>query len=232
MRAKNVMTTGCITVSPETPVSEIAATLIKHHISGVPVVDNAGQVVGIVSEGDLIRRVESGTEKKPRSWWLRPFVDRDVLAGEYIKSHAKKARDVMTSPAVTVTEETALADIATKLESQHIKRVPVVKNGKLVGIVSRANLVQCLAAARDIPLELPAPSDQEIRRQLTAKLQAAPWATSIMTNVTVSKGVVELWGIAGSAKEIQGARVAAEEISGVVQVVDHRALRSELPIGD
>jgi CBS domain-containing protein len=229
MRAKNVMTSPCISVSPDAAVTEIAAMLIKHHISGVPVVDKDHHVLGIVSEGDLIRRVESGTDRKPRSWWLRPFVDSDVLAGEYVKSHARKARDVMTSPAVTVGEETALSDIASLLESKHIKRVPVVRDGKLVGIVSRANLVQCLAAAKDRPLELPAPSDQEIRRRLFAALESQSWATTGMTNVTVSKGVVELWGIVGSEKEMQATRVAAEAINGVVQVIDHRAIRAAVP---
>lgn len=229
MHARNVMTTTCIAVSPETPVVEIAALLLRHHISGVPVIDDDRHVLGVVSEGDLIRRVESGTEHKARAWWLRPFVGADVLADEYLKSHGKRARDVMTSPAVTIGEDMPLADIANTLESQHIKRVPVVRAGKLVGIVSRANLVRCLAATKDRPLELPPPGDQEVKRRLIALLESAPWATAGMTNVTVAKGVVELWGIVGSEKEMQATRVAAEAIEGVAQVIDHRAVRASLP---
>ena len=229
MRAKDIMTIRCITVSPSTTVSEVARTLLKHHFSAVPVVDDAGGVVGIVSEGDLIRRVEAGTDTKPRSWWLRAVVSPETLAGEYVKSHAKKARDVMTSPAVTVTEDTAVADIATLLESRQIKRVPVVRGGKPVGIVSRANLLQALAAGDG--LALPAASDDEIRRRLTAALAKQPWASVGSTNVTVAKGVVTLWGIVESAAEKQATRVAAEAIPGVVQVVDHRVLHAAVGAG-
>jgi len=229
MRAKDIMTIRCITVSPSTTVSEVARTLLKHHISAVPVVDDAGGVVGIVSEGDLIRRVEAGTDTKPRSWWLRAVVSPETLAGEYVKSHAKKARDVMTSPAVTVTEDTAVADIATLLESRQIKRVPVVRGGKPVGIVSRANLLQALAAGDGVAL--PAASDDEIRHRLTAALAKQPWASVGSTNVTVAKGVVTLWGIVESAAEKQATRVAAEAIPGVVQVVDHRVLHAAVGAG-
>lgn len=231
MRAKDIMTTRCITVSPSTAVSEIAKTLLKHHISAVPVVDDAGNVVGIVSEGDLIRRVEAGTDTKPRSWWLRAVVSPETLAGEYVKSHAKKARDVMTSPAVTVTEETSVADIAKILETKQIKRVPVVRHDKPVGIVSRANLLHCLAETKGADLEPPAPLDQEIRQRLTTALERQPWANIGATNVTVARGVVTLWGIVESAKEKQATRVAAEGIPGVVQVIDNRALREAVAVG-
>lgn len=224
MRAKDVMTKPCITVSPDATVSEIASLLIKHHISGVPVIDGNGKIVGIVSEGDLIRRVETGTAKKPRSWWLSMVSDPDQMAADFVKAHARKARDVMTRSVITVDDDAPLAEIAGLLEKNHIKRVPVVCNGELVGIVSRANLVQCLAATRGHGLELPSPSDDEIRRRLTEALEREPWAYIGRTNITVSKGVVELWGFVGSKKEIQATRAAAEEIPGVAQVLDHRAI--------
>ena len=231
MKARDVMVSPVITVRPYSSVQDLAKIFMERHISAVPVVDDRSHVVGIVSEGDLIRRVEAGTDTTPRSWWLRAVVSPETLAGEYVKSHAKKARDVMTSLAVTVTEETSVADIATILETKQIKRVPVVRHGKPVGIVSRANLLHCLAETKGADLEPPAPLDQEIRQRLTTALERQPWANIGATNVTVARGVVTLWGIVESAKEKQATRVAAEGIPGVVQVIDNRALRQAVAVG-
>jgi CBS domain-containing protein len=225
MLAKDIMTTRCITVSPNTPVAEIARLLLDHHISAVPVLDGE-RLVGIVSEGDMIRRAELGTDTRRHAWWLEVLLDKNVLAGEFIKTHGKRARDVMTSPVITVTEDASVADIATTLERRHIKRVPVVRDGKLVGIVSRANLVQCIAASKGREVERPSASDEEIRRRLVESLEQQPWATVMTTSVFVSNGVVELWGFAQSEKEKAATRVAAEEIAGVREVVDHRAVRA------
>ena len=154
MRAMDVMTTNVITVSPETTVQEVAKILSERGISGVPVVDAGNRLVGIVSEGDLLHRVETGTERRPdrrtgrrRSWWLDTVGSDEELARDYVKSHGRTAKDVMTSEVTSVSEATELVDIANLLETKRIKRVPVVKDGKLVGIVSRANLVRALAAA-------------------------------------------------------------------------------------
>ena len=154
MRAMDVMTTNVITVSPDTSVQEVAKILSERSISGVPVVDAENRLVGIVSEGDLLHRVEMGTDRRPdrrtgrrRSWWLDTVGSDEELARAYVKSHGRTARDVMTSEVTSVNETTELADIANLLETRRIKRVPVVRDGKLVGIVSRANLVRALAAA-------------------------------------------------------------------------------------
>ena len=154
MRAMDVMTTNVITVSPDTSVQEVAKILSERSISGVPVVDAQNRLVGIVSEGDLLHRVEMGTDRRPdrrtgrrRSWWLDTVGSDEELARAYVKSHGRTARDVMTSEVTSVSETTELADIANLLETKRIKRVPVVRDGKLVGIVSRANLVRALAAA-------------------------------------------------------------------------------------
>jgi len=225
MRAKDIMTPCSIVVSPDTPVAAIARVLVDYHISGVPVVDG-DKVVGIVSEGDLMRRAELGTDKRRRSWWLELLMDEAELAKEFVKTHGRLARDVMSSPVVSVTEDTPVADIAATLEKHHIKRVPVLRDTRLVGIISRANLVQCLAATGGRDLERPtAASDEEIRRRLIEMLEKQPWA-SVHTSVLVRNGVVELWGFVESEAEKKATRIAAEEIPGVKQVIDHRALRT------
>ncbi len=229
MHARDIMTRTCISVTPETSVAEIAATLLKHHISGVPVVAGNGQIVGVVSEGDLVRRVEAGTDAKHRSWWLQILTAPDTFAAEYVKSHAKRAREVMTSPAITVDEDATVSEIATLFEERRIKRVPVVRGGRIVGIVSRANLLQSIATTK--PLVLPSASDAEIRKRLASTLMAQPWASSTNSNIIVSKGVIELWGVVESETEKTATRVAAEAIPGVVQVVDHRALRPTMAFG-
>jgi CBS domain-containing protein len=229
MKAKDIMTTDVVAVGPEDTVADIAALMHARRISGLPVVERDGRLVGIVSEDDLTRRAEIGTDERPRSWWLRLFASNDRLAGEFAKSHGTRAHDVMTKDVVTVEEDTPVAEIATLLETRHIKRVPVVRAGKVVGIVSRANLVQAMAAMRG---RTPAhhPSDVEIRRLLVEKVKDQPWANFRTTNVTVADGVVELWGLVFSDEERHAWRVAAEEVPGVREVVDRR---EQLPsVGD
>src|SRR5690349_1899267 len=147
MNAADVMISNVITVGPAAQLQDVAETLLKNRISAMPVVTADGKLVGIVSEGDLMRRVETATGRR-RSWWLAMLTGREVLAAEYVKEHARKVSDVMTHEVITVKPETPLYDIATTLERNGIKRVPVVKDGKVVGIVSRANLLQALATHR------------------------------------------------------------------------------------
>lgn len=231
MKAKDVMTSKVVTASPETTVEDIAKTLLKRRISAVPIVDENDRLVGIVSEGDLIRRADLGTGDHPRSWWLSLFSGSADLAADYAKSRGHLARDVMTRETVTVSEETDLSEIAELLEKNHIKRVPVVRDSRLVGIVSRANLLQGLAAAKakaHVPVEA---DDSEIRRQVSDALREQPWASIGTTNVTVTDGVVEFWGTVGSPEERDASRVAAESVPGVKEVVDHRALHTAVPSG-
>jgi CBS domain-containing protein len=148
VQAKDVMTAKVVSVTPDTPVEQIARLLLEQRISGVPVTDASGRILGIVTEGDLMRRPDLQTERR-RPWWLRIVADERTRAEEYTKTHGSRAADVMTRNVVTVTEETTVGEIARLLERHHIKRVPVVREGKLVGIVSRANLIQGLAARRD-----------------------------------------------------------------------------------
>ena len=206
--------------------------MLQNGISALPVVSTERKLVGIVSEGDLLHRAEIGTETRVRPWWLGVLASRSSIADEYVRSHGKNVRDVMTSKVMTVAPATALADIATMLETKHIKRLPVVDGDRVVGIVSRANLVQALASRKTtIATSDQLPSDGSIRRELTTALTKERWAGTANSNVLVTDGVVEFYGVVDSDSERQAARVAAESIAGVTKVVDHRVLSSMLPTG-
>ena len=219
MKARDVMVSPVVTVKPDSSVREAARIFLERRISAVPVVDDAGKLVGIISEGDLMRRSEAGTERR-RSWWLNAFTSDETLAAEYTRAHARKVADVMTPDVITATPDTPLQDIAALLEKNAIKRVPIVEKDRLVGILSRANLVQAVASAKE-SLEIP-PSDAMIRDQLLNHLKQQAWADTRLLNVTVNGGVVDLWGIAPPAEaERRALRVAAESIPGVKAVNDN-----------
>ncbi|HQW37438.1 MAG TPA: CBS domain-containing protein [Usitatibacteraceae bacterium] len=220
MQAKDVMTSPVVTVSPEATVTEVAKLLLGRHISAAPVVDEAGHLLGIVSEGDLMRRPEAGTERH-RSWWLTLISDAQDEARDYLKTHGLHARDVMTRNVLTVDEETSLHDIASLLEKERIKRVPVVRDGKVVGIVSRANLLQALVA-QSRPVVPPA--DDRALRQAVMDAIKATGARTLYVNVVVSEGVVHLWGMAHTEEEKNAMCVAAESVTGTRQVCERITL--------
>lgn len=229
LKAKDVMTSQVVTVGSDDTVSNVASLLVTHGISAVPVVDE-GNLVGIVSEGDLVHRDEIGTAFHQRSWWLRLFTDSSRLAAEYTKSHARRAGDVMTRRVVTVSEDTPLADIADLLEKKQIKRVPVVHDGALLGIVSRANLIRALAIARETPLVRASANDSSIRDDLLKKLRAESWSSIGGSDVTVSGGVVAFWGAYRSEEEREATRILAENLPGVREIQDNR-VPLEIPYG-
>jgi len=220
MHAIDVMTSEVISVDENATVPAVARLLAERGISAVPVVDKYNRVVGMVSEGDLLHRAETGTERS-RSWWLDMMASTDSLAGDYIKSHSGKVKDVMTRDVLSVTETTSVGDIALLLETNGIERVPVVRDGKLVGIVSRANLVQALAMTIDEPSRGARADDRSIREKLLAELRAQRWAEVSPANVTVKDGVVHLWSSYLSEQEKQALIVAAENTPGVRRVEDH-----------
>ncbi|MCP3463374.1 CBS domain-containing protein [Bradyrhizobium sp. CCGUVB23] len=219
MQARDVMVSPVITVDANATVRQVAQLLLAQRISAVPVVDADNRILGIVTEGDLLHRAEAGTER-PYSWWLRILTGDAQMATDYIKSHAIKITDIMTRDVVTVTPETALHDIAMLLEENQIKRVLIVnQQGQLVGLVSRANLLQAIASARP-KLEISLP-DATIRKRFLEELKNQSWAHTFNLNATVQNGVIDLWGFAPSAAERAAIRVAAEAIPGVVTVNDH-----------
>jgi CBS domain-containing protein len=223
MNAADVMISNVITVGPEAFLQDVAQILLTNRISAVPVVGADGKILGIVSEGDLMRRAEAGTGRH-RPWWLAMLTGREVLAAEYVKEHSRKVTDVMTRKVVTAAPETPLHDIATVLEKNGIKRVPIVKNDKIVGIVSRANLLQALASARS-QIKGGAPSDTQIRESVVARLNVEPWSRPALINVIVQDGMVELWGVVDSQTEKKAVRVAAEVTPGVRAVNDNLIIR-------
>jgi CBS domain-containing protein len=219
MKARDVMVSPVITVSESSTVRDLAKILLANRISAVPVVDSVGKVVGIVSEADLMHRAEAGTER-PASWWLSLISGDRAVATEYVQSHAAKVKDVMTANVQTAQPDTPLVEIADMFEEKHIKRVPIVNPaGELVGIVSRANIIQAIASARP-KLEISLP-DTKIREKLITELKKHSWTHIHKLNVTVTNGVVDLWGFVQSEKERQAIRVTAEAIPGVVAVNDH-----------
>ena len=222
MKATDVMVTKVISVTPDVLVQDVAYILLSNRISAVPVVDDNGQLLGIVSEGDLMRRAEAGTGRH-RPWWLAMLTGRDIRAVDYVKEHSRKITDVMTCGVVTATPNTPLQDIATLLENNGIKRVPIVEDGKMVGIVSRANLLQALASMRK-PHDVDA-DDSTIRESLVARLETAPWIHPALINVIVQDGTADLWGIVESQAEKKAVRVAAEITPGVRAVNDHLIIR-------
>jgi CBS domain-containing protein len=220
MLAADVMTTAVLTVQPTMTVRETAQLFVTNRISGAPVVDAQGRVVGMISEGDLLHREELETHESARSWWLNFFAASSRDAADYVKSHARTVEDVMTQDVISVNETATLSEIADLLETHRIKRVPVLRGGMLVGIVSRANLIQALASAPEDDAPAQAASDAEIRARLLGEIAGRKWSY-VGRNLMVRDGVVHLWGSFWSSEEIHAARVAAENIPGVRRVEEH-----------
>jgi CBS domain-containing protein len=219
MKVKDVMTSHVLSVTPDESVFVAARVMLQKKISGLPVVDGHGNLVGIVSEGDFLRRTETGT-KRHRPKWMEFFLGPGRLADEYVQISGRKVRDVMTEDVWTVTQDAPLEDVVRLMERRHIKRVPVVEGGKIVGIVTRANLLHAMASfVGEI-----APSsagDTTIREQFIAELARQPWAPVTRIDITVRKGVVQLSGTLTDERQRQALRVTAENIPGVKKVEDH-----------
>ena len=220
MLTGQIMTQNVITVSPETAVAVAAETMLDHHISGLPVIEN-GKLVGIVTEGDFLRRAEIGTERK-RPNWLQFILGSGPQAADYVQAHGRKVADIMTRDPLTVSESTPLQDLVVTMETRHVKRLPVMRDGRLVGIVTRANLLRAISTlARDVTG--PTASDEDIRARLMVKLLEADWRPNGL-QVTVRDGVAHLHGIIVDERARQAAIVAAETTPGVTAVRDHLVL--------
>jgi CBS domain-containing protein len=218
MRAIDVMVHDVVTVRPDTDVAEAIKLLTEHDVSALPVLDSDRNLVGMLSEADLIHRVEIGTEKH-RRWWLEAVTGAATLAEEFAKSHGKKVGEIMTTGVVSVSEDTPLSEIAAVLERNGIKRVPVVRDEKLVGIVSRSNLIQALASVIG-RIDEHDETDRQIRLDLQARLREQSWTNFGSRNITVNDRVVHLWGLVGSAAERKALLALAEGVPGVSRVSD------------
>ena len=235
LTAADVMTSEVVSVEPDTPVRDIAELLYTRRISGVPVVEH-DRVIGIVSEGDLIGHAAAIGEPR-RSWWLSLFTNESLSARDYAKTHGRTARDVMTASVISVEETATLAEIARLVERHRIKRVPVLRDGKLVGIISRGNLLQGLATLKAEPPKNV--DDATIREQLMAQLRDQPWAhlftddpwAHLSTDdIVVEDGVVHLHGTVRTEDERRALRIAAENVPGVRSVEDHLMVWTPPPI--
>lgn len=214
MQAKDIMTTNVITASPDMGVREAAETMMSNRISALPVVDPAGKLIGIVSEGDFLRQMQTPEERRG-SWWLRMFQSAEDKATDYVKSHAKSVKDVMTTKVVAIAETDDISHIAAVLEKHRIKRAPVVKDGKVVGVVSRANLLHAIASQTDIAA--PSAADADIRKAVMGQFhEAVPNAH--LVNVVVKDGVVTVMGTVDSEEEAKAIDVALKNVSGVKSI--------------
>jgi CBS domain-containing protein len=206
-----------VTAEPKTKVRDIAALMDKHRISAVPIIDADKRVVGIVSEGDLMRRVsEQDQDVQPRSWWLSLFTSDRLDPKDYIKVHGQFAQGVMTADVIAVEETTGVSEIAAIHERHRNKRVPVTRDERLVGIVSRANLLRGLAG-QSAPAPV-SPNDRQIREAIEMELGKIVGLNQYFVNVIVTDGVARIWGLVDSAAQMQAVQVAAESTSGVRSV--------------
>ena len=225
MLAKDVMTTRVVTVAEDTSVEELVRVLLRWRISAVPVVDRNDNVVGVVSEGDLIHKADAGVHEG-YSWWLSGILEPEQQARKFTKAYGRLAKDVMTTPAITAGEQDSIAEIAAMLEKHRIKRVPILRGGKLTGIISRANLLHGIAASPEPPGEVapstqsPTPDDQTIRATILNALHNDIRVSGAI-NVIVSEGVADLWGGVETEAERQKIRVATENAPGISAVRDH-----------
>ena len=218
MNASDIMTKDVISVGPETPVREIAKLMLERRISGVPVVDGEQRVLGIVSEGDLIRRPEIATDHAPTGW-LSMFLSDEERARDFVKSHGRKAREVMTQPAIGVAPDTPLPEVVRLMERHRIKRLMVVDHGKLAGLVTRADMLRAMVAYQDISPA--ASSDRDLRERIDSILRGEDWAASAYVNVTVENGVAHLWGTVESASQREALILAVRSVPGVTGVQPH-----------
>jgi CBS domain-containing protein len=217
MQVKDVMTPNVICVQASDPVLTAARLMLQNRISGLPVLDRDGELIGIVTEGDFLRRSEIGTQRR-RPKWLEFIVGPGRLAEEYVHTSGRKVEEIMTQDPCTAREDDALEKIVELMERRRIKRLPVVRGGRIVGIVSRANLMHALASlAREA--QPGTADDVAVRERILAALAAEHWAPHI--NVVVKNGIAELWGVITDEREREGVMVVAENVAGVKAVHDH-----------
>jgi len=218
MRAHQIMTRQVITVATGAPIVEAANTMLQNHISGLPVVDETGKLVGVVAQGDFIRRAEIGTQRK-RGRWLKVLLGPGKLASDFVHERGRKVGEIMTPDPYTVTEDTTLEDIVDLMEKKHVKRLPVMRGDQLVGIVTRSNLLQAVAElTRDVPD--PTADDDHIRSRIITSIEKTDWGPFGL-GVIVRNGNVHLSGVVTNEKFREATIVAAENVSGVKKVHDH-----------
>ncbi len=216
MRAGDIMTQEVISIAPEATVAEAAALMVKEHISGLPVIDADRRLVGIITEGDLLRRTEMGTAPgKPR--WLEVLFGRNQIADQYIRSHSRRIEDLMTADVAVASEESELGDIVAIMQRRQVNRVPIVRGQSVVGIVTRANLLYAMSLNPPRPVTA---GDREIKYRINEELRGRPW-TAKQLQLAVHDGVVDVWGLITDERQRTALHVAIENVPGVRQIRDH-----------
>jgi CBS domain-containing protein len=218
MKVRDVMTKPVVSIDAEAPISFAIRLMLQKKISGLPVVDAAGNLVGVVTEGDFLRRAETGSQVAPPRW-LEFLMGPGPLARDYVKAHGRKVSEVMTRDAKTVDEDTQLNDVVALMERNHIKRVPVLRGKKLVGIVSRANLLRALVSYLH-PASAPANGDATIREAILRELNNERWAPVATVDAIVRQGVVTLSGFVLDEQQRAAIKVLVENVPGVRSVRD------------
>lgn len=224
MLAKDIMTRNVVTAKTGTRVRDIAKLMTDNRISALPVVTEDGALAGLVSEGDLLHRKETGTERK-RAWWMDMFADSDQRAREFVKAHGLSVEDVMTRVVVSVPENASAAEVADILDAHRIRRVPVVTDGKVVGIISRGDLVRVLAQTKSTDADERI-DNGALHKRVYDALHAQPWMNTLYMNYTVSDGVVQLVGFVDTTEQKRAIEVVVSEVSGVKRVDDQLRLRT------
>jgi CBS domain-containing protein len=220
MKARDVMTPNVVSVTADMGVPEIAKLMLDRRISAVPVVDASEHVVGVISEGDLIRRPELDTDK-PRSRWLSFFMSDEDRARDFMKTHGLHAKDVMSQPVVSVSPDASLTDVVNLMTKRRIKRVIVLEHGKLAGVVTRSDLLRTLHAREAMPTEGIPQDDTSIRERILKTIDEQGWAASAIINVQVTSGTAYLWGVVDSDEQRKAILVAVEGVPGVRATEDH-----------
>lgn len=218
MIVSDVMTRNVLSVTPDTGVSQVARLLLEHRISGLLVIGAGGELAGIVTEGDLLRREELGAGRE-RSWWQQVLASPARQAADFTRTHGGKVSDVMTEKVISVEHDADLSRVVDLMEQHRIRRLPVLQNGSIVGVVSRADLLKAILAHAE-PAHPGSADDQAIRAAIMAELERQPWAPAVTLRVSVTAGVVDLEGTVMGEDERRGVCVVAENVEGVREVRD------------
>jgi CBS domain-containing protein len=222
MLARDIMTSNVLTVKPDTTIGEIASLMTTHHISGVPVVDDDGRMIGIVSETDLLHRAQLGTERK-RKWWISLFIDPDMRARDFIKGHGDVAADVMSRFIVSTHEDATLSEVADLLDANDLKRLPVLRAGKLVGMITRGDLVRVIARS-DVASTTSTGDSAQLQKALNKRIAEQRWADPGHLNVIATDEAVELWGFVASEDQRRALLILVREMAGKRSIEDHLVL--------
>jgi CBS-domain-containing membrane protein len=218
MKAEDIMTRDVVTVGPNASVHEAAALMAKHRISGIPVTTAGNRLLGIVSEGDLVERAEVGAEPSGK-WWLEGLSNPQAMADRYVKAHGGTVAEVMTRQVATVRSDADLGEVANVLRTHRVKRVPVVQDGKLLGIVTRSDIVEAVSGAMG-PVAATIRTDSDLQRAILERMRGEPWLDTSYVNLSVAKGKVSVGGLIGSAEERRALCTLVEEVAGAGNVVD------------